>query len=165
MVLDCGVLEVRDPVGTQEVIERPRAQPLVDLSPDDDLERPLYGRERLERGEDAGRCDQDPHQPIPGLGVEARSNDVRNLSDEEADGQCEHEWKNAAGKGSYREKDDEAAFGEREEPEHFETEPKDIDPPAPEQRLIATVDRSPLPADGIEPASVHGLWRRPSSWS
>ena len=115
MVLERWILEVRDAVGGHEVLERPRAQGLVDLTTHGASDRAQDRRESLNGGERAGRQRQDPHEPAPGVGIESGPNDVRDLGHEHAYGQGEQDREDSGRDGSGREQDDEASFGEPEE--------------------------------------------------
>src|SRR5262245_2308912 len=140
MVPEPGIFEVDDPVGAHEVGKGLRAQRLVDLAPDDDLDGFLERREDLECGEHRRCPGQIPHQAVPGGGVEALPNDLREATDQEADGEREREWERAAGQRGHSEEHHQPALGHREESDHVETEPEDVDPPAPDREPAAARD-------------------------
>jgi hypothetical protein len=54
-------------------------------------DRPEDQREDLIRGEGRGRQAEEADEPAPGFGVELGPDDVRDLGDEDADGQREHD--------------------------------------------------------------------------
>lgn len=138
------ILEVPDPVRSHQVLERLAHQLLVDLAPDDQLQRCLRRGDDLQRGEGGGRRGQCPHHPGSGGGVETLLDDVRDVADERADGEREQDRQDPARKREGHERDDEAALGEREQPKDLDPEPEHLGPRKTRRRFLRG-DGSPPP--------------------